>query len=300
MSAGRLISIAGFIRLTALTVFVHDWFITLEDEILLIWRRQWTKATFLFLAIRGLACAILALDAVMAIQTGIPRKQRRSRCTRYGVTASVCSIIVILLVQGVLQLRLYFMYNRSKRILWMNAVLFVAQIIAWFLLLFRFVIESPPIRIPPNLIGSCYRMIDSRTTAAGWLPSLLFELWMVGLALQKLIRRPKLRGPSIMTTLVRDSVIYFIFITLSMIVTVALTLANPVDPGFAASGYITAACAIGGTRIIINMRYALTLPTDEATLTVNTTHLPGQAIELQIVSDGSELDHGHRSPAFAF
>ncbi|KZV89875.1 hypothetical protein EXIGLDRAFT_771324 [Exidia glandulosa HHB12029] len=289
-TTGWLIPVAGFIRIAALTLFVHDWVLTFKDEVDLIWRRRWTRATATFLIIRYLSLSILVLDAYVGVKTGI----NRQTCMRYGIVASSCSIVVLVLVQGVLQLRLYLMYNRDRKLMWINIVLYTIQIVVWLVVLNVLTRNEPQfsggLRIPPYVMGSCYHIIDSERTAIGWLPSLIFELWMMLQAVYRVWREPKLRGPSILASLVRDSVLYFGMMVGILTASIVLYRINPVDPGYAASGLVTASAAIGGTRIIISMRYVLTVPTEDPTLATdnNTVHVLPRPIELQVVSNATD------------
>lgn len=140
-----------------------------------------------------------------------------------------------------MQLRLYLMYNRSRKILWSNVVLYCVEIVVWLVVNFELVRQQPrmpaprnraiashppaDLRIPHYVNGSCYHLIDSRATAGAWVPSashpasrrgsscrtaLVFESWMALQAGYRIWREPQLRGPSILASLVRDSFWYYL------------------------------------------------------------------------------------------
>ncbi|KAH7096101.1 hypothetical protein BKA62DRAFT_720684 [Auriculariales sp. MPI-PUGE-AT-0066] len=307
MPDGFLIPDAAYVRTAAFAVFAYDYTLTLEDEIALVWKNRWTRATVVYILIRYLTFSVLILDLYVGIRTHLSPET----CKSAGIAAASLSIIVVALVQGIFVLRLYLIYNRKRLILWSGITFFVLQLVLWITLFYVLQGAFMRIQIPPDIIGSCYRWQDPVKTAMGWIPTLVFELWLASLAVWKYWREPRVSGPSILPHLVYDSIVYFVFVCAMMITTIAIFLSNPVDPGSAASGLMTSATGIGGTRVILNMRQLLLepsmatefsatqtvpLPTPQRSGARNRDH----EIELTIVDDGATFDSRHdlgrRSP----
>ncbi|KZV98345.1 hypothetical protein EXIGLDRAFT_728357 [Exidia glandulosa HHB12029] len=243
----------GYLRLIAFSMFFYDFALTFEDEVLHIWRQKWTTAKILFLLLRYVTCAIIVMDTVCAMVSGLSPQT----CSWYPNIAAFGLVIIIILVQIILMLRVYVLYERRRAMLWTNIALFVGEFGATMVVLVREFPKSVALTAPDWVIGSCYSMHPT-SMSYGFIAPLLFESYLAGLAMYKLVHEQTspLSGPSILTLLVRDSVIYFIFIAAVMGLNVILFIAYPVVPGFASVGIVDAAGAIGGTRLILSMHNA--------------------------------------------
>lgn len=151
------------------------------------------------------------------------------------------------------------MYGRKKALLWLNVAFFLVELIATVVILVHQFPNTRPLSAPDWVIGSCYNYHDKDLALAFVAPA-LFEAYLAALAAFRLYREYKaismpLRG-GILQHLVRDSVIYFVFIAVVMCANIVLFLRYPVVPGTASTGLVEAAGAIGGTRLLLSMHEA--------------------------------------------
>lgn len=166
-------------------------------------------------------------------------------------------IILLATVQVLLQIRIYIMYDKSRTILWTNAVLFVIEHGLTVFLSLHF---GP--RIVPNISGValCHSCgIFPRAFALTYVLPLCYESYLAALAIRKSWAerdtfRP-LGGESALGILVRGSVQYFAFIASGMAISFVLFLAAPrfilwVDM------LTNATASIGGSRLILGFAFS--------------------------------------------
>lgn len=140
------------------------------------------------------------------------------------------------------------MFQKSRRVLWCNAALFAINVLSALITFFLFLNGGSCMSIPtsrgiiPDLLavesapsyiqGACYGFREEAlgailavraysvshppfsSTAADAGVALCFEIYLTLLAVYKLVRDHRMyahiKGPSVLSTLVRDSVIYFV------------------------------------------------------------------------------------------
>lgn len=101
--------------------------------------------------------------------------------------------------------------------------------------------------------------------------ALIYESYLATLAILKIVRDPVLvpGHKTLLGLLVRDSVIYFIFVVSLVAVNAIVFAFQPTMPGVAISSLVDAASSIGGTRMIISLRKAAWSPPDLPTVSIH-------------------------------
>ncbi|KAH7106135.1 hypothetical protein BKA62DRAFT_826511 [Auriculariales sp. MPI-PUGE-AT-0066] len=271
----------GIVRLVAFSMFLYDYFLTLPDEVEHIWKARWSLAKALFLLLRYFSFIHLTIDTVFVWSLAVPPSVRlltqsaqlklrkltavAQTCKWYPNLAAVAVVLTVVIVQGksrlksILQLRIWVLYERQKLVLWSNIGLAVAEyMISGVILVLEFP-KTIQLTAPDWLYGACYSKNRS-TMAACFAAPLAYETYLAVLAVWKLHKEERdmpIRSRSfILTRLVHDSALYFVFIAITMGISIYLFASHPVIPGFASVGLVDAAGAIGGTRIILSMRTA--------------------------------------------
>lgn len=189
-------------------------------------------------------------------------------CKIQGLIGDIGMIAIMILVQVVLQHRIYLMYHRSKVLLWINAMLTVIEV---GLTLFIYFQMAPRIQRFPDAAtapGSCVtHEIDPRGFAYCFIYPMLFECYLATLAAYKSwqTRRglPDFGAEDLLSVLIRDSIIYFVLVASVMAVATILFL---IAPRLAAmnDAILESVSAIGGTRLILSARQALFSPQSTA------------------------------------
>ncbi|EJD42814.1 hypothetical protein AURDEDRAFT_168058 [Auricularia subglabra TFB-10046 SS5] len=238
----------GYCQMISLAWFVYDYALTFDDEFRYIWCRKVTWNSVVFLLTRYLAGLMLVLSAVMCTVRGFTTFMHLARLVR-----GYRDLCLYFLVQVILQSRLYVMYNRSRRLLLINACLMVVEhIVSGTIMILYYRIEQPVI-VPPWTLGSCFNERPQEFAAVWAAP---FESYLAVLAVHKIVKEYSLlRNTSRMSSLmVRDNIVYFFIIVLAMIVNVVVYgLDTGLNPGISVTTIVHAAGAIGGMRIILSL-----------------------------------------------
>lgn len=251
----------GYLQIACTSWFLYDWVLTLEDEINLVWLRKWTLTKGLYILIRLTTLILLVAETVQYV---VLENLPESRCNIFSWVMACATAVVVVEVDIVLQLRVYIMYRKSRFILWLNAALCVANVGCAAAILVIFFSKTHFVGVPAYIQGACYDM-RPKVLGAVWVAPLAYELYLAALAVYRLVQDHSayggvLDGPSLITILARDSVVYFFLIAGVAAMNIVLWALTPVTPGDSAVNLIHAAGGIGGARIILSMRDAALRP----------------------------------------
>ncbi|KAI9457051.1 hypothetical protein HD554DRAFT_1830403 [Boletus coccyginus] len=118
---------ADYLALVIVTAVVYDYTLTFSREIEYIWNRPWTFVSYLFVLVRYLGlCAFITLALVTT--TFLPGSSKVSFALEILGTWAV--FVFICAADGVMILRVWAMYHRSKVILGTLLISYIAEIIA--------------------------------------------------------------------------------------------------------------------------------------------------------------------------
>ncbi|EJD37006.1 hypothetical protein AURDEDRAFT_173957 [Auricularia subglabra TFB-10046 SS5] len=240
---------AGYLRLAAFTMFLYDYALTLDDEIEYIWKARRSLAKVLFLLLRYVTFVVILIDTFFVIVSGM-----QDAYVALLITDSLMTKCHTTDVHVILQLRIYILFDRKRAMLYSNIALSIVELgVTAYILAHEFP-KGKILTAPDWVIGSCYSW-HPRSLAAGFAAPLAFETYLAALAFYNLRRGARLNvgATDIFSVLVRDSVIYFVFIAAVMALNVVLIALYQVLPGYASIGLVDAAGAIGGARLILSM-----------------------------------------------
>ncbi|EJD46767.1 hypothetical protein AURDEDRAFT_164219 [Auricularia subglabra TFB-10046 SS5] len=265
VSTAEVEFVNNILRFVPVTLLVYDWTLTLGDEVELIWNKRPKTNQLVFLALRYGTLALMSLTVLyfVPVSEQVRRPSRSAAPLRIQTWVSAGAMIVIILfVQVLLQVRVYAMYNRSRAILWTNAVLFVVECA---ITVFLFLHLSERITsVPVTSTQRCRTCsIYPRAFGLAYVAPLVYESYLMVLAARKSwsTRDSSLRldNNSIIDVLARGSIQYFALVASGMAISMVLFLAAPrfalwVDFLSDATG------SIGGTRLLLSVRKALLEP----------------------------------------
>ena len=111
--------------LAALTLLVHDYFLTLDNEIRFFWAGPWRTSRFLFLINRYFTpLNVVALITCISIE-----EPSAIFCHRVYIWLFAWWFTLVTVVQGILVLRVWYLFFRAPRIRRFIIVLFVATVL---------------------------------------------------------------------------------------------------------------------------------------------------------------------------
>ncbi|TEB27122.1 hypothetical protein FA13DRAFT_1736941, partial [Coprinellus micaceus] len=208
--------------LASLTWVIYDYFETLEDEASglaldeRIRRRSFGIGKFAYLFIRYYTILLLVFDTVQVHIFAVPGVTSRQVCLIMDPTIRVVGAISLWAIEIVMQLRVYALFNCSRKVAIFNGALFTLSIAAFVVLLVRGSIGRAEIiadamRFP--LLG-CPAINHGPGKWAQWIPATVFEVFLLGFVVYKSIGALSMRAhlkvrASLNEVLLGDNILYF-------------------------------------------------------------------------------------------
>ncbi|KAH7925224.1 hypothetical protein BV22DRAFT_1129157 [Leucogyrophana mollusca] len=240
--------------------------ITLDQEVEYIWSTKWSIPAILFLILRyvGDGLAILSvIGQVFLILEGWPET------------------VLVWIMQITLQMRIYALYNRSRRVLIFMTLTFLGEVIAMSTILAlansRTIVVNDPLP-------------DVKICAVDNLPNFLFSLWMpiiifegllcmfaLWAGVKQLVLRSKLegfRGGRAVDALVKGNVFYFLCLLIPCTLNVVVWATVGDSYVDMTQGYGFATAIVVGCRLVISLRRALSPGSESDTALISLVTLP--------------------------
>ncbi|KAJ6465499.1 hypothetical protein C8R47DRAFT_1224367 [Mycena vitilis] len=254
-----------YVVLAALTWILHDYVVTLEDEIEHIWPQRRNFGKLLFLWMRYYSIALLLFDTIQIhVFAGVGFNTSIDLCVAMDTAIRILGAISLWSVEIVMQLRIYALYGRSKRIAAFNLALFLGSIAGFmWILIFTHARRAAVIASDLDLSLPGCPVVHAGIEWAQWVPATAFEGILFAFAVFKagestfgaLRRDTKLPLHSL---LLRDNMAWFIGITCVLLFNNLMVVAVSHIPWFS-YGPFHAAVGILTTRMLLNLRKATTL-----------------------------------------
>ncbi|KAF9549178.1 hypothetical protein CPC08DRAFT_339187 [Agrocybe pediades] len=236
-------------RLFSNTLIIYDYMCTFGREVDLIWRSRWSPIKVLFLVIRFGTYGLFSPHLTNRVSLGF---------IRWEMFTAFCSTM---LAEGVLQIRIYALYGRDKRVLSVMVLFYVitTAIAAWAITTDMIQATSVVIALPGVMV--CDFPALSKHTFGLWLPPLAFESGLCIMVLYKGYQTFKYtavknRTVALIEILVRDSVMYYLILSMLYTACFVVWLTEPAPyleiPGATA---VAMSCILG-SRMIFNLREA--------------------------------------------
>jgi len=264
----RILQMARMFQLSAAVVVIYDHVLCAQREVDLIWRKPKSLVTFLYFTNRYVGDVIVIISAILFISSSFSVETCRVlfQFQAYGPFASVWA------TQLIMQLRIYAMYRKSKKILAFTAVCFTLEIAAICTVLainfdYSLTYTNEPI---PGLLKMCATSSIGRIFTAIYLPIVSFELLLFVLALFVAFKHMRTtytvagkRLHSTMATLVRYNTIYFFVEMVGCAIATTLYLGLPAIYLEITNSVLIAVTIILGSRLVLNIRNFYADPSEE-------------------------------------
>ncbi|CAA7269671.1 unnamed protein product [Cyclocybe aegerita] len=221
--------------LAALVWVLHDYFITLEDEVVYIWSQKRSLGKFMFLwvhwcislsktitveamlahQVRYYTIFLVAFDTLQIHTFAIPGVATDKLCVAADPVTRLAGAISLWSVEIIMQLRIYALFNRSKPVAVFNALLFLASIgiFLWIMIvnaMKRGKAISQALHLP---LPGC-PVINGGTEWSLWIAPTVFEfilfLFVVYKSLVSVSARIRLnQRVSLTAVLLQENMLYF-------------------------------------------------------------------------------------------
>ncbi|KAJ6453753.1 hypothetical protein C8R45DRAFT_1223064 [Mycena sanguinolenta] len=259
--------ISNYVLYSTACLLVYEWITSLDDEVARVWSLSWRLPKILFMLNRYVIRAILVCLWIIADYPGTSPEF----CRIYSYWQMIPLRLAILTAQALVVMRVWAIYNNSRLMFWILAILYTVEVAAVSVCIAVATIDTQGAAQPAPL--SCALVSKSgyllkRYASATWIAPVCFEFVMVAITLAKVFPRwswRKRRGPlgtggnPTLDILARDSLVYFGFIF-----TFSLTNAIIYELSFSSYyhsillGPTSAISCIAVSRMMINIR---SLPT---------------------------------------
>ncbi|KAF9542668.1 hypothetical protein CPC08DRAFT_716913 [Agrocybe pediades] len=217
------IQASRYAHLSAGVIILYDHVITLDQEVSLVWQEPLSLGKILFLSNRY--CAFFTTMYVFYSVMSPPNL--KSFCTQVYRWQGWTSIVITILAQAILQLRIYALYSKNKRILIAMSILFIVSVSASALITSEILSRLTGVLYPiPPLGQFCLQnRVKLRIYYTFWIPAMAFDVFLSVLTISKSFKLRKSlatsvfcqTGEKLVDVFFRDSAIYFVVITATYI-----------------------------------------------------------------------------------
>ncbi|KAF8150910.1 hypothetical protein B0H34DRAFT_801819 [Crassisporium funariophilum] len=256
----RLSLVPLYTVLPALVWVLHDYFVTLEDEILYIWSQKPSAGRLMYFFIRYYTILLLVFDVTQIHLFAVRGIPNRNLCVTVDPVVRLVGAISLWMVEVIMQLRIYALYNCSKKVAIFNGTLFAISIAAFIWIMIhnanqRAAAITSALRFP---LPGCPTINAGTSQWALWVPATIFELVLFVFALFKSAvstsARVKLNGRVTLTAfLIHDNMLYFIGVSALLIFNNLMVVRATMIPWFG-FGPFHAAIGIMTTRMMIHLQ----------------------------------------------
>ncbi|KZS96015.1 hypothetical protein SISNIDRAFT_451674 [Sistotremastrum niveocremeum HHB9708] len=248
MMVNRMMAYSGF------SLMVFDWFLTLPDEITLIWGARWTAVKTAYMINRYLIPVLLSFE--IYVWSGYATLITLGFCRNVFAAQSFIIVAFYANVHWMVSLRAWLLWERRSSIGFTIIAVFLLYLLATCLIMGK---ELGPIRRTAQVIPEmnvCFAEVPSKLWTV-WLPSILYEVFIVIITITKAFKHSKniIHSP-VLETLYRDGFLYFVFINLSSVMNLLVWGVAPQGYFLLAIFFTTALCQVVGSRMVMDLRSA--------------------------------------------
>jgi len=248
-----------YVVLCSLVWVLHDYFITLEDEVAYIWNQRPNLGKIMFFWIRYYTIVLVIFDVVQIHSFTLPSVRSFALCLATDPTIRTLGAISLWSVEIVMQIRIYVLYNRSKKVAVFNGILFIISIglFLWVMIvnaIHRHSLIAGLVALP--LIGC--PVVNGGSRWALWVPATVYEFILFGFAVYKSIISSTVRvklnhRQSLAAVLLQENIIYFFVIGCLLVVNNLMAVGSAGIPWFG-FGPFHASIGIATSRLFIHLR----------------------------------------------
>ncbi|RPD65425.1 hypothetical protein L226DRAFT_530992 [Lentinus tigrinus ALCF2SS1-7] len=246
LAHGTAVNVMTLVGFTAL---LYDHFVTLTDEVLLIWRARKGVVSTIFLVNRYVIPIILALDIYESFGNAAASIMF---CKVWTVVQGYLTIASYISIHAIVAWRVYAIYNGQRwvcRLLWIGGFLYFA--------ISAGITTASLIPIIAHLRPYHHACVGSAPNYlwAIWLPTVVFETLLFMLTIRAMFvqgQRESLTSLSLL--LYRDGMLYFIAVTFCSLFSLLVWALAGSDLLGLARYFALAMVNIAGSRLVLNLK----------------------------------------------
>ncbi|KAF9473946.1 hypothetical protein BDN70DRAFT_347489 [Pholiota conissans] len=247
--------------LASLVWVLHDYFVTLDDEIRYIWTQKRSFGRFMFLWVRYYTIFLLGFDTLQIHSFAIPGVATHALCIAADPATRIVGGILLWSVEIIMQLRIYILYNSSKKVAIFNGILFLGSIGSFLWLVIVGAIRRSSLLDSVHTLSTALPgcpVINGGTEWAQWIPATGFEGILLAFALYRaamsVAARTRLNQRlSLTAILINENILYFSVVCCLLIFNNLMVVGKTKIPWFG-YGPFHAAVGIVTCRMLIHLR----------------------------------------------
>ncbi|OCH90454.1 hypothetical protein OBBRIDRAFT_600561 [Obba rivulosa] len=257
-------------RVAAISLLGYDYVISFSDEVDAIWTRNKRHCIFwIHMFNRFFAFFYLIVDSIPIAPDGIgsPKLHHLSNVRRHCVSLSDTfsqtglhfynprTLMTTVIVQVLLQFRVYALYQKSSRILWFMLIMSATEVSVMAVLIGVTISRIEHLPVVSTSTGCEYTGLFS-FSALFWLPSLVYEPILLVLVIYQAWPTSKTapRTP-MLTYMARDSLLYFVPVYAELLASTVIWAHYPEYINLVMP-WSAALPSVLGSRMLLNTREA--------------------------------------------
>ncbi|KIJ58668.1 hypothetical protein HYDPIDRAFT_119361 [Hydnomerulius pinastri MD-312] len=260
ISVARVVQITRICQLAPYIVMFYDHILTFDQEVEHIWKSSRSLNTVVYVILRYCGSVVALLNAFAFLAQA---HASNDLCRVFLLLQGWAGNLITWLIQLILQMRLYVLYNNSKRILLLTGGAYIAEIVVMSTIVGIIDLNADSVNEPAPGIFICTDLSVPKISYSFWLTPLIFESILCLLAIRIGIQRSKdhlrpalMSGTRLVNVVVMGNIMYFIGILLTCIVNAAMWQNLGSQWSEVPEGFALAIEVIAGCRLILHIRGA--------------------------------------------
>ncbi|KAF8503135.1 hypothetical protein JB92DRAFT_3098798 [Gautieria morchelliformis] len=241
----------------SLAFLLYDHVITLNVEVVNVWNRPRSLSRWLFIWTRYFG--LVSLTMTVTVQVLFHGSLSNKVCKFFVWWEAISIALITASVEVILIIRVYAVYDCNKRILYGVVALFLLLLITTGIL-WGFTGKVPDINILPSLgthpidsIAGCFAP-TTNLLGLSFVPAILNEVILCLFMLyQAWITYKNNHGSRLLKILIRDSVLYFSSISVTLLLNCLVTIFDPPFLRQIGFGWAYAVPCTMGSRLLLSM-----------------------------------------------
>ncbi|KAL0949005.1 hypothetical protein HGRIS_009104 [Hohenbuehelia grisea] len=214
-------------------LLVYDYLLTFSDEVIFFWSSPWNVGKVLFLLTRYMPM----VEAILTYFNQLGTSVSVSTCELLFNITGWMFIFNTCIAEAILMLRVWALWNRSKRVAAFFTILSMTCIVLAAVLFIKFhgsqrFLDQPRVVALPG----CYPISADKIIVVAYILLMVFESVILGLMLTKGVRHYRTSSSSFIRAMLQDGVVYFVtlmsvsFINAIVFIAAAPEMANILTP----------------------------------------------------------------------
>ncbi|EIW86210.1 hypothetical protein CONPUDRAFT_148306 [Coniophora puteana RWD-64-598 SS2] len=215
--AAQSFQTANYSYVSVITIWLYDYFLTLDDEIRYLRNSNLTKVKVLYIATRSLPFAMLGIWGPKYL-----KHNTVNQCNVLGTPAGAVNALMIVCAESMFIVRTYALWGLNKRILDLVLTTFITVAAAAIGIVFVPDGTTVFVSLPISITG-CFMLKQGNLFAVTFALLIVFELELVTLTVIRVIKVHQYARGDLARTLIQHNVFYFVcglFFSILNIITV--------------------------------------------------------------------------------